>query len=188
MSSVKTIIALYVAAFLAVVIAVVYMATANTQETANEVETKPVKSETTCSNGQSVEDQVSQGADPNDQPSADVQRRALEAIRENPEKDWCNGYTPMPDGSIVPSSEIEAKLAAKTPPPPEKAIQKDASGRNESGQDVSKIPNTPRDPDRVNCLKSHYDALSPNERAPESHRIAAEANARGVSPYDVVGC
>ncbi len=63
-------------------------------------------------------------------------------------------------------------------------------GMTEGGQDVSNTPvlSPAERADRGSCLKAYYDSLPPEERGPESQRVTAEANALGVSPFDIVGC
>jgi hypothetical protein len=137
-----------------------------------------------------LEEQVlgSEGYDPTDEPSAGTKYVALQEMREHPEKDWCGGFTPVSGPyDIAPANEIEAQMQAAIHEQQSEA-QRKATGKNEAGQDVSNIPKTPRDPQRGACLKAYYDALPPSERGPESQRVTAEANSRGVSPYDVVGC
>ncbi len=64
------------------------------------------------------------------------------------------------------------------------------SGTNEAGQDISDIPEiSPQErADRGPCYREYLRSLPPEERGPESRRVVAEANERGVSPFDVVGC
>ena len=43
-------------------------------------------------------------------PSKEIEEKAIETAKAHPEKDWSKGYTPMPDGSIRPTAEVEAEL------------------------------------------------------------------------------
>jgi rubredoxin len=64
------------------------------------------------------------------------------------------------------------------------------AGTNEGGQDVSNTPllSPAERAEKGPCLSAYYQSLPPEQRGPESQRVTAEANARGVSPFDVVGC
>lgn len=64
------------------------------------------------------------------------------------------------------------------------------AGVNEAGQDVSNTPVISPEENawRLSCLRAYYESLPPNQRGPESQRVTAEANAQGVTPYDIVGC
>ena len=61
---------------------------------------------------------------------------------------------------------------------------------NEAGQDVSTIPKlSPEENRRTGaCLRAYYESLPADQRGPESQRVVREANERGVTPFDVVGC
>src|SRR5919199_1485823 len=64
------------------------------------------------------------------------------------------------------------------------------AGVNEAGQDVSNTPIIPPEENaaRLPCLQAYYKSLPEDQRDPESQRVTAEANAQGVTPYDIVGC
>jgi hypothetical protein len=136
-----------------------------------------------------LEEQVlgNEGYDPNDQPSTGTKYVALQEMRKHPEKDWCGGFTPR-DGpyGIVPANEISAAVTMSTHES-ETRMQQAATGKNEAGQDVSNIPKGKVDPERTKCL-SDYLKSSGNKAGSEQQRVVAEANARGVTPMDVVGC
>jgi flagellar biosynthesis GTPase FlhF len=64
------------------------------------------------------------------------------------------------------------------------------AGVNEAGQDVSNTPviSPEENAARLPCLQAYYESLPEDQRGPESQRVTAEANAQGVTPYDIVGC
>ena len=124
--------------------------------------------------------------DPNDEPSAGTKYLALQEMREHPEKDWCGGFTPRGPSDIVPTNEISAAVT-KAVHESETRIQQSATGKNEAGQDVSNIPKGKADPQRARCLSDHLKSFG-NEAGKEQQRVVAEANTRGVTPMDVVGC
>lgn len=45
-----------------------------------------------------------------DLPSKEIEEKAIETAKAQPEKDWSKGYTPWPDGSIRPAAEVEAEM------------------------------------------------------------------------------
>ena len=112
--------------------------------------------------------------------SRERDEQAIEAILAAPEKDWSKGYAPMGDGSIEPYAEVEERI---------KQWERDQGiAKKEAGQNVSNIPGGKPDPERAKCLSNYYKFLGPDKAGPESQRVTAEANARGVTPMDVVGC
>jgi hypothetical protein len=123
--------------------------------------------------------------DPNDEPSAGTKYVALQEMSKNPEKDWCGGFTPRGPYDIVPANEIMA-AAQKSIQESQAKAQQAATGKNEAGQDVSNIPKEKADPQRSACLNDYL--RSADEPGKEQQRVVAEANARGVTPMDVVGC
>jgi len=124
--------------------------------------------------------------DPNDEPSAGTKYVALQEMRDHPEKDWCGGFTPRGPYDIVPANEMSAAVT-KSIHESGTRMHQAATGKNEAGQDVSNIPKGKVDPERAKCL-SDYLKSSGNKAGSEQQRVVAEANARGVTPMDVVGC
>ncbi len=65
--------------------------------------------------------------------------------------------------------------------------QQAKTGKNEAGQDISKIPKEKPSPERAACLREYLSSFG-KDAGKEQQRVVAEANERGVSPLDVVGC
>jgi hypothetical protein len=59
------------------------------------------------------------------------------------------------------------------------------TGSSEAGQNISNIPKTPLFPDRAACLRNYYSSLGADVGR-VSQQVTAEANRRGISPFDVV--
>jgi len=90
-------------------------------------------------------------------------------------------------GEFVPPAASEAQDSLSSPDwrtPSQKA------GVNEAGQDVSNTPviSPEERRERGVCFRTYFESLPPDQRGPESQRVTAEANAQGVTPYDIVGC
>jgi hypothetical protein len=63
-------------------------------------------------------------------------------------------------------------------------------GRDEGGQDISNIPDlSPEEHQRrAPCFRSYMESLPREERGIEQQRITREANEKGVTTYEIVGC
>ena len=105
------------------------------------------------------------------------------------------------ENAALELASVENELASPIPPPPSKAqdslpsspdwrTPSQKAGFTEGGQDVSNtaVISPEENARRLPCLRADYESLPPNQRGPESQRVTAEANAQGVTPYDIVGC
>src|SRR5215212_8536757 len=84
----------------------------------------------------------------------------------------------------------EVASVEDSPPSPDWRTPSQKAGVNEAGQDVSNTPviSLEERRERGVCFRDYFESLPPNQRGPESQRVTAEANAQGVTPYDIVGC
>ncbi len=85
----------------------------------------------------------------------------------------------------LPPSEAQDSLSS-----PDWRTPSQKAGVNEAGQDVSNTPviSPEERRERGVCFRNYFESLPPDQRGPESQRVTAEANAQGVTPYDIVGC
>jgi hypothetical protein len=85
----------------------------------------------------------------------------------------------------LPPSEAQGSLSS-----PDWRTPSQKAGVNEAGQDVSNTPviSPEERRERGVCFRNYFESLPPDQRGPESQRVTAEANAQGVTPYDIVGC
>jgi hypothetical protein len=91
--------------------------------------------------------------------------------------------------SVAEARELlEEEQAQREAHQQEFAEQQAKTGKNEAGQDVSNIPKTAPDASRGACFLAYFESLPREERGRRQQEVVAEANQRGVTPYDVVGC
>ena len=119
-----------------------------------------------------------------DLPSKETEELAKETIEANPDLDWSRGWTPMPDGSIRPTAEVEAELGAAV----KESMQKMPGALDAAGNPANDSPQSKDAAARNACLEAEYEGMSIPQKTERSREINAEAKARGIEPADVVGC
>ena len=94
------------------------------------------------------------------------------------------------EDELASSVPLQPSESQDSPPSPDWRTPSQKAGFNEAGQDVSNTPviSPEENARRLPCLRAYYESLPPNQRGPESQRVTAEANAQGVTPYNIVGC
>ncbi len=117
-----------------------------------------------------------------------------EGVPESPEDEAASEVASPADedasqsnGEPAPSPPPEAQDA---PPRSGYRTPSQKAGVNEAGQDVSNTPviSPEENAARLPCLRAYYESLPPDQAGPESQRVVREANARGVTSFDIVGC
>ncbi len=136
--------------------------------------------------------------------SEDDKARAESEMAARPDEDWSYCYAimngPNQSGEVLSVAgilarmypgedidEVARKLAYEQQVRAHLAQQK-ASGKNEAGQDVSNIPQKKMTPEQGTCFRNYFESLPRDQRGKEQQRVTAEANERGITPPEVVGC
>jgi hypothetical protein len=122
-------------------------------------------------------------------PISEAEKAHAEAeMAARPDEDWSLCYAifngPGQDGSVIPVAEAVAKLHQMQ----QQVKSKTPGALDAAGNPANESPESKSNAERNKCLEETYEGMSIAEKGERSRQVKAEAEARGVSVYDVVGC
>jgi hypothetical protein len=122
-------------------------------------------------------------------PISEAEKAHAEAeMAARPDEDWSLCYAifngPGQDGSVIPVAEAVAKLHQMQ----QQVKSKTPGALDAAGNPANESPESKSNAERNKCLEETYEGMSIAEKGERSRQVKAEAEERGVSVFDVVGC
>lgn len=120
--------------------------------------------------------------------TGDDKARTEAEMAARSDEDWSMCYAifngPGQDGSVIPVAETAAKLQQAQ----QEAKNQMPGALNAAGNPANDSPESATNAERNKCLEDTYKGMSIAEKGERSRQVKAEAEAQGVSVFDVVGC